>query len=385
MLNLDKTINLDKPIYLEKSMKKMFEVFLIVIISFSPLVSKYFKVLVLLSLIVFNIGSIRWLSKRKLETLAVILFIFGISFAYDSQNISTSGSMSILNIYFPLCFVVGFVISQKYGRDELLYYLEKIIFVTAIFSLVGVLMYTFAPSAVYKLPSYNYYHTTHKTAILFNILLDGGPIPRNVGIAWEPGIYQLLLNIGAYAYIKLNKNLSIFKIIIYAVAIVTTKSTAGLIIFIIITFNGIRKSEKLRWVVLILVLLFFDALRKELLYQYEYKLVGSYSFESRLEPMINAFKIGLTHPLGLGNSGYDLTYESLDVGTFDSYGQILVRYGYAMLIAIIYLLIRVLKSDHMLFIILAITFFSQGIWFEPIITTIYFMGIRDMNPGRVRD
>ena len=367
-------------------MKKMLEVLLIVIISFSPLVSKYLKALILVSLIIFNIGSIRWLSRRKLETLAVILFIFAISFAYDSQNISTTGSMSILNIYFPLCFIVGFVISQKYGRDELLYYLEKIIFVTAIFSLLGVLMYTFAPSLVSRLPSYNYYHTTHKTGILFNILLsDGSPIPRNVGIAWEPGIYQLLLNIGAYAYIKLNKNLSIPKIIIYAVAIVTTKSTAGLIIFIFITFNSIRKSEKLRWIVLILVFLFFDVLRKELLYQYEFKLVGSYSFESRLEPMMNAFKLGLTNPLGLGNSGYDLLYETLDVGTFDSYGQILVRYGYAMLIAIIYLLIRVLKSDLTLFIILAITFFSQGIWFEPIITTIYFMGIRDMNPGRVRD
>lgn len=365
---------------MNNSKKKILEIIIIILISFSPLLSNPLKAALTLLLVIINLKNIRVLNKKRTLVLVYLLFIFIIGFVYDLRNIEIGNNISILNLYFPLCFILGFIISQKYDKNEYLYYLEKVIFITAIFSLAGVLVYTFLPTLVYNLPSYNYYHTNHKTAIIFNILLSGGGIiSRNAGIAWEPGAFQFLLNLGVYSYIKSNKNVNIAKIIIYGIAIITTKSTAGFAIFFFITFSILRKNKMFKWIILLLIIVFSDPLKEEIIYQYNYKLFGSYAFESRLKPMMNAFKIGIGQPFGLGNSGYDLYYQDLGVGAWDSYGQILIRYGYGLLAVIIYFLIKILKKDFILFIIIAITLLSQGVWYLQIITPLYFMSINDMN------
>jgi hypothetical protein len=198
-------------------------------------------------------------------------------------------------------------------------------------------------------------------------------VGRNAGIAWEPGVFQFLINLGLYSHIKMNKKVNLYKLAIYSLAIITTKSTAGLLIFIFITFNLFLKDKKARVIIVASVLAFGGILLNEFIYQLKYKLMGSSSFSARLEPLLNAFNTGKSYFLGLGNNGYDEYYKKIQA-PWDSLGQIFVRYGYPMFIFIIYRLLKLINSHFLLVIILGITLSSQNIWFFPMVTPFYFYG-----------
>ena len=273
-----------------------------------------------------------------------------------------------------MCILLGYIISEKYTLSRFYYFLDRIIFVFAAFSLIGVFIYTFIPNIVTYLPSYNYYHTTHRTAYIFNVLTNGpnGILKRNAGIAWEPGAFQFIANLGLYAYLKTNKKISLFKIGIYSLVVITTKSTAGILIFLAITFKLFIEDKKARVLILSSVLIFGGLILEELKYQFRYKLFGSFAFEIRLQPLLNAFNEGKNHFFGMGNSGFDIYYRNVTTPPWDSFGQIFIRYGYPLFIFINFRLLRLIKNQKVLFIIILITLSSQNIWFFPLLTPFYF-------------
>lgn len=359
-----------------KTFKTYIEIILLIITGFSPLLPQPIKAVLVLILFILNLKYAKRLDKKKLFTLGVFMYLFILNFIYDLSNISAVDQINILSFYFPLCFLLGFLISQKYSIKEYLYYYEKVIFIIAIFSLIGVALYIFFPDLLWNLPEYNYYHTNHKTAFLFNILISGNSIvKRNAGIAWEPGAFQFLLNLGLYSYIENNEKINLFRVAIYAMAIIFTRSTAGLIIFLLVTFKIFMDDKKARVLIIMSVLIFSVPIIEELFYQIRYKLVGSYAFNIRLQPFLNAFNIGKNYFLGMGNSGFDIYYRNKTTPPWDSIGQIFIRYGYVMLIYILFTLSNLLKQYKLLFFILLITFFSQNIWFFSLVTPFYFYGI----------
>lgn len=353
---------------------KILEILSIIIISFSPLIPNSIKIFIIIILIILNLKSMEYIEKRNGILLSIIMILFLVGGLIDLSNISNLGNFSVLNFYFPLCFFVGFLISKKYNFHEYLSIIDKIVFLIAIFSLIGVLIYSFLPQLVSYLPNYRYYHTTHKTAYFFNILIpDGNILQRNAGIAWEPGAFQFLVNLGMYAYLTVSKKINILKITIYGLTVLTTSSTAGIFIFIFITFKVLFKDKKLWFLILIFIFAFFDNIIDFLNYQSTYKLFGSYSFEKRLEPLLNVLEFSRNYFWGLGNFGYDRIYLQYNLGAYDSFGQIIIRYGYPLLTTIIIILLFVAKNFSILFVIITITFFSQGIWYLPIVTSLYFM------------
>ena len=359
-----------------KSKMQILEITLLILISFSPLLSNTIKAGLALLIILVNMKVFtKKINIRKFFLLVLLMSLFILSALYDLRNISSISQYSILNLYFPLCFLLGYLISEKYSYSEFLTIIEKIVFIVAIFSLIGVLIYTFLPNTINYLSSYQYYHTSNKTAYIFNIrLTEGGNVlARNTGIAWEPGAFQFLVNIGLYSYLKTTKKTNLFKIAIYAMAVVTTKSTAGIIIFILLTFKLFLADKKARILIIASLLAFSGLIVEELMYQYSYKLFGSYAFETRLDPLLNSFNEGRNQFLGMGNSGYNLQVNNLNIGAWDSFGQIFIRYGYPMLMIITALLIKIFSQDKLFFTIIFVTFLSQGMWFFPMITPFYFM------------
>lgn len=355
---------------------QILEVFLLILISFSPLISNAMKAGLALLIILINIKIFtNKINAKKLLLLIFLMSLFILSALYDLRNISSISQYSILNLYFPLCFLLGYIISEKYSFSEFLTLIDKIVFIAAIFSLIGVVIYTFLPNLINYLPSYQYYHTSNKTAYIFNVILDygGNVVKRNAGIAWEPGAFQFLVNIGLYSYLKTTKKINLFKIAIYAIVVITTRSTAGIIIFILLTWKLFLTDKKARILIIISLLAFSGLIAEELMYQYRYKLFGSYAFETRLVPLLNAFNEGRNHFLGMGNSGYNEQLNNLRIGAWDSFGQIFIRYGYPMLVIITSLLIKIFSRDKTLFTIMSVTFLSQGIWYFPMVTPFYFM------------
>lgn len=350
------------------------EIFILIMVSFSPLLSQPMKAILVLILVILNIRLGKKFNKKKTLILMIFLFLFTISSIYDLRNINSLSEINVLTLFLPLCFILGFLISEKYKAEEYFHYIERLVFIIAIFSLIGVTIYTFLPSLVFQLPIYNYYHTSHSTAYIFNILTDEfGVVRRNAGIAWEPGAFQFILNLGLYLYIKCNAKVNLYKLVIYSIAIISTKSTAGLLIFLFITFGIFMKDRKARIIIIGTVIAFGGLIIQEILYQYEYKLFGSNAFEYRSEPLLNAFEVGKNYFLGMGNSGFDIYYRSHYTPPWDSLGQILIRYGYPLLFFILLRLLNLLNGYKILFLILLVTFLSQNVWFFPLITPFYFI------------
>jgi hypothetical protein len=183
-----------------------------------------------------------------------------------------------------------------------------------------------------------------------------------------------LLNLGLYAYIKLNPNrLSIKRLAIYSLAIIFTKSTAGLLIFVLITFKLFVEEKKVRPLIIVSLIIFGGLTYEEMVYHIQNKLFGSISFNQRLEPLINAFKVGKHYLFGIGNSGFDQIYLISNRPPYDSIGQIFIRYGYVLFTFLIIRMLRLLKDYKILFFVLLITFSSENIWFFPLVTPFYYI------------
>lgn len=355
--------------------RNFLEFLILILVTVSPLIPTLVKLGLVYILIFVNIKKIKKINIKQLNILAAFYAIFFIGFVQDILEAEFLSDFSPLNFYFPACILLGCIISIKYSQKTILYILEKIIFFTAVFSIIGFFSYSVYPNMVSYLPSYNYYHTTHNTALFFNVLSIGDSvINRNSGIASEPGVYQLLLNIGLYAYIKNNNKTSFKKIIIYLIAIITTKSTAGLAILTFIVFYMIlEKNYKTRILVVLLIAACSPFILKEIAYQYEYKLFGSYAFNTRYEPLLYTLEVAKDNFFGLGNTGYDYFFRNSIQPSYDSFVQAFIRYGYALIILLVVCLTNIFIKDKVVFIILFLTFTSQGVWFTPLIALFYFL------------
>lgn len=90
-----------------------------------------------------------------------------------------------------------------------------------------------------------------------------GYIPRLMGLAWEPGCFQLLLNI--LIFLKISRGDSIKSIILVACCVVLTGSTAGYLVMSVNALyyfksNNIKTLSKTMWLLIPLLILVYPFL-----------------------------------------------------------------------------------------------------------------------------
>ena len=59
------------------------------------------------------------------------------------------------------------------------------------------------------------------------IYAQGFLMVRNSGIAWEPGVFQILMNLGLSISVACKERLDYKRIIVYSLAVILTRSTTG--------------------------------------------------------------------------------------------------------------------------------------------------------------
>jgi len=356
---------------------KILEILLLILVGFSPLIPQSVRVLIVVSLILLNYKYFKRANVTKYFFLIMFMLVFILNLVIDFGVVSSIRQLNGLSIYFPATFLLGFIISQKYKLKELLSIFDKIIFFFAFFSLIGVVTYTFFPNVVHQLPLISYGGLTRtRTAFIFNVLLEQyythGILPRNAGIAWEPGAFQFILNMGLYSHTKIATKIDYRRVAIYLVAILATQSTSAYIIILFILFNLMLKDKKILFILLATSIPFAPAIIREINQQINHHLFGSVRFNLRFEPFIHAIQTGINSIIGLGNAGFDNNFRNIYRVPFDSIGQITIRYGLPLLLLISSRLIFLLKSNFILTIIIFVTFLSQNIWFFPMVTPFYF-------------
>lgn len=343
------------------------EIFLLIVISVVPYVSEYVKIALAAALCIFSVvtGLRKTGEFRFALSFLLIMLFFAVSAVLDVRNITPDNPYSIVNLMYPFYFLCGYFCAQKWTRDEVYDAIEKITFILALCSFVGMAIIYVAPALVLKMPTYRYNDMTHRTMYITNFIFsDNWMSPRNCGIAWEPGVFQILLNVALQVSIRKKKGKSLFvRVLIYVIAIVLTRSTMGFIVLAINLISLVLKDR--RYIVLMVCAGFACApfIVSEFAYQTENKLAGSKSFAGRYDPLVNAFNYTWYRPFGLGSTRYNMEYQALHLGSYDSYTQILLRYGFVTLLCIGERLFKIFRRDGIwMCLILAVSFFSEPVW-----------------------
>lgn len=355
------------------------EILLLVLVTFSPLISTWIKVFIAFALMFISCRILMKENNGEIpidRTIIIAMIFFVISMVYDMRNALEGQPYSMVNFLYPCYFLCGYLVAKRYSKSQFYDILEKITFVLAILSLVGMSVYFINPSWIYSFPQYVQNGKSHHTILFFNYLFSGDWMAvRNSGFAWEPGAFQILLNIAFQVAIQNYKGKKLFiRFCIYTVAVILTRSTIGYVVLVVNLISLMIRHKKY---IPFLSAVFVGGMVwiiPELQYQIQYKLFGSSAFGARFTPLINAIKYAWYMPLGLGSTGYDAVYEAERLGSYDCYTQILLRCGYPMLIYVIGRLVKIFFKDNIyMAIILIISFLSEPVWGFVLITAMYYL------------
>lgn len=359
-------------------------------IVFSPLVSQITKFICYLAVVVGCFPFIK-LNKKVFFVFAPLLIYLIVSLVIDwvPNSFANNIAPSFVGIYFIISMIFGLFCVQPASRTDFFHRYEKVIFVFCIISFVSVVVYTFIPEIAQVLPSYENRFTSHKTLFATNILtVNGQVVTRNPGFTTEPGMFQLLLNIGLLIYclsrVK-GDSLSKFKIVAYILAIISTESTVGLFTMTVsLLFLLFRMQNKYRLFGLVLFVLSIPLQVSTFNMHLDNKLnLDKESFQVRAIPALNVIEEHSTL-FGRGNSFYDEFNRVEEIGSYDSFTQIIVRYGYVGLFIFLgtMLVVFIINPHKILMLPIVLTMFSQAIWFSPFVVLI--LGLVMLNKERFR-
>ncbi len=105
-------------------------------------------------------------------------------------------------------------------------YVNIMVFLS-IFSLVAYFLALVIPSVISYFPIINYTYGISVHDMFFSVMLNGPTMQRNYGMFWEPGAFQVFLNLALSFEVFTRKNIRIKKVVILILTIVSTFSTTG--------------------------------------------------------------------------------------------------------------------------------------------------------------
>lgn len=234
-----------------------------------------------------------------------------------------------------------------------------------------------------------------------NIENDYIIFPRNCGFAWEPGAFSCLINLALFCNIfrtniRFKHNTSLW---IFIVALITTQSTTGFIIFIMLLLSWLLLKHSLWYTIILIpvvvVLFNLPFVKDKFLEEYntvQYVDVSSLGTNrSYALGRLSSFQLDLEefsrHPI-LGLGGYEkgrylnkMGYDN--IATISGVGKLLSKFGIIMSIVFFYLLIKSAmlisklynnNRGYLLFIVILGSMISYDLWTTPILISFWIFG-----------
>lgn len=321
-------------------------------------------VLTFVLLIYMSINRIP-LSKTKLKIFCTFSFFVILSMLFNIDF--RPGYIFIIMIY-----LVCVLLTTLYTFDEIYAYFTRVMYVICIFSLFGYLMQALVPSVLNYFPVIeNIDHRNFYFLGFTNVLFRYDSFLRNWGPFREPGVFQAFVIIALIYCLFREKKISLKKVVVFSLAIVTTFSTTGYIAYFLVLFACIsaRKNQmsklqiRVMYIVIVLALvgLLYLTFATDIMYKQGYgsvfgKMFGAYenkSFSARKASIFVNIKMFLDNPIvGKGISYVDtmfmpLTTTMYGVQTYDNTNMLfiqLARYGFPMFLYTIYRYCKVLMN-----------------------------------------
>lgn len=233
--------------------KNIFRKFIVIILTIGVLfssgypISKIYSNIEILNDIIFTIPftfiilfKVRKI-KQNIFYISFILLLFSIMVTYimlDRLN---------LNLYIPIIckIIIAFGIVNYYSFKEFRGYFLKSMLLISIISILGYILINL--NLLNLSIKYNKNMVPYGIGYIFFYI--PWTIDRNLGIFWEPGIFATYLSIALIFELFLeNKKYNWFRVIIFIITLITTKSAAGygllFLITILLIIDKIKSNRK---------------------------------------------------------------------------------------------------------------------------------------------
>lgn len=204
------------------------------------IISKY--VLYIFLIIWLSFRNIKLISKNNI-ILLVSIFILIIGTALFNMEFTGGYIYQCITIY------LSFLIAKEIDFKLFSNIFCKLMYIVAIISLVGYAITLTYPSILDFFPlERNISNNIYRNLYLVIISLgDGFSIPRNTGIFREPGVYMIYLNFAIMLTIYYNSTINKKHLIAFIICIITSASTAGIIICgILLILSSFLKNKNLK-------------------------------------------------------------------------------------------------------------------------------------------
>ena len=330
--------------------------------------------------------------------------ILAFAFGYITLLFITNQFFAIGNYTIWFIKITVFYALYNCFKDKFLLTYETILFHLCIIAIVLWIFYVMFPDLVQNTMLRFRFSDTYSTdtdvvnSIIYTIYSDHSfnssffSFPRNCGYAWEPGAFSCFICFAIYANI-LRTNFSLkFNIVLFTliVALLTTQSTTGLIIFVMIC---------LLWAIYNRKYLYFLFLIPIVAYVWGMSFVGdkfigevsnitTYAKEDvgRLSSFLIYWEDFRQHPIfgGLGDTTSYLFQQGFAKHLYSGFGQMLSYYGLVFTFIFIYCTKKSsLKNDVqynintglILLVVVLGTLVSYNFWDQPVIMCFWLAGI----------
>lgn len=365
--------------FLKKKSKRRLILSILIFVSISPLFENTSKLFIssILSLILISKNSSKIPFLQVNIFLTAIFFFVLIPLAIINDFIY-SRDFDFITLGFFISILIGLILSCEYSTEDFLKVNENLIHFSLILGLPIFILSKIEPGILEYAYNYSFGGFNHKSFLVANFHYDGDRLfnERFVGIAREPGLTQVFINLALWFNLKKEKRFTA-KTYLLITAIVLTKSTAGLICMIFILIQYLKSRKSLKFIILSFPL-FAILLFSQITYHWNNKLLGSKSFSIRYDRYLDFFSDNFYNIFfGYGNIYYSNIIVPQNLGGFDSFLQTSQRYGVLFFVLLILILSSINKKERIITIIISIGLFSQLIWFYPIISFFYFKRYKD--------
>ena len=290
---------------------------------------------------------------------------------------------------------------------------ETILYQLCIVSLVFWILHIVFPSSLENICAVIQFSTPHggensnvASNVIFYTIGSNGTnefalIKRNSGFAWEPGAFASYICLAIFCN-SLRRNFSLENnksLIIFVITLISTQSTAGFMIFIVMLITWLiinRKSWHIFVIIPIVLFLFrLPFVQEKMLEEYG----NLESFDLSMTSDTNTYTLGrmasfmldwqefLLHPiLGLGgwSEGTWLNQFGYDnISTISGIGELLAMYGAIMTILFFYLIFKsarlvtktISKNGYLMLVAIIGMTISYSMWRHPIYMCFWLYGV----------
>ncbi len=356
-------------------MNRSYLVLFLAFISITPLFEAGAKVIILFLYIVSLTAFFKLKTSLPRLIVLLILFIYILLLELFTAEIHQL-ELSPFLVLVIISIIAAYLTHEAIGLDfrNTFISFEKYFFVFALTSLIVYFLVLAFPSiSTYSL-SYTYGGFSSRTLLILNFYTtESGILPRNVGVASEPALWQLIVLFSMILHFRYSQRINLLRVLIYSVVVFSTGSSLGIFALLIVSLFLLSFKQILA--ILSASVIFFTFIMDSNSFIFVSKVSENYMIE-RYTPTYNSLSASMLNPFGYGSSYYDENVMKEDIGGHDSLSQILYRYGLVGLILFLVLISLSFRNSIEIALLILLTSLSQTVWFLPFVLLILFQVIR---------